>query len=413
MSRSYTGLRVVELAEVWAGPFGCTLLGDLGADVVKVETYPRPSVTRPLREDSRVAEGPGPVYERVNSHIHGNRNKRNIALDVRRPEGAEVLRRLIAGADLLVEGFSSGTIERLGFGWGAVRVLNSRLTMISIAGWGQGGPYEGYLMFGNGFDAAAGHHAIRGYAGSRPDEIVGALHSDASVPLAIVFATGAALLRREQTGAGCFIDLSQVEELQWQLPAVLAEWTLNRRVPARAGNTDPRIVPHDCYPAAGGWVNVVCHNDEQWRSLAGALGHPEWAADGHAWATIPGRLRARQAIDEAIASYTRERPSEAVAEKLQEAGAIAAPVLQPNEAPGAPQLHERGWFQVVDQPYFGERMMTGFLWQQQPDPPQWEQRCALLGEHNHEVLAEVGYSAAEIAELEARDIIGNRYPDPD
>ena len=88
MSRSFSGLRVVELAEVWAGPFGCTLLGDLGADVVKVETYPRPSITRPLTEDSRVAPGPGPAYERVNSHIHGNRNKRNIAVDVRRPEGA-------------------------------------------------------------------------------------------------------------------------------------------------------------------------------------------------------------------------------------------------------------------------------------------------------------------------------------
>ncbi|MDA0257029.1 MAG: CoA transferase [Chloroflexi bacterium] len=308
MSRSYAGLRVVELAEVWAGPFGCSLLGDLGADVVKIETYPRPSVTRPLREDSRVAPGPGPVYERVNSHIHGNRNKRNIAVDTRRPEGAEVLRHLIAGADLLVEGFSGGTIERMGFGWDAVRALNPRCTMISIAGWGQGGPYQGYLMFGNGFDAAAGHHAIRGYPGSRPDEIVGVLHSDASVPLAIVFATGAALLRREQTGAGCFIYMSQVEELQWQLPAVLAEWTVNGRIPQRVGNADPRIVPHDCYPVAGGWVNVVCRDDEQWAGLARVLGHPEWAADGHAWATVVGRLGARAAIDDAITAYTRERP---------------------------------------------------------------------------------------------------------
>ncbi|MCY4639361.1 MAG: CoA transferase [Chloroflexi bacterium] len=413
MSRTFAGLRVVELAEVWAGPFGCTLLGDLGADVIKVETYPRPSVTRPLREDSRVAPGPGPAYERVNSHIHGNRNKRNIAVDARRPEGAEVLRRLIAGADLLVEGFTGGTIERLGFGWETVRALNPRLTMISIAGWGQGGPYQGYLMFGNGFDAAAGHHAIRGYPGTRPDEIVGALHSDASVPLAIVFATGAALLRREQTGAGCFIDLSQVEELQWQLPAVLAEWTLNGRVPERVGNTDPRIVPHDCYPATGGWVTIVCENDEQWGGLAGALGHPEWAGDGHPWATVIGRLSARAAIDAAIASYTRERPAGGIAEELQAAGAIAAPVLQPNEPPAAPQLHERGWFQIVDQPYLGERMMTGFLWQQQPDPIVWERRCALLGEHNHEVLAEIGYGAGEVAELEARDIIGNRYPDPE
>ena len=102
----------------------------------------------------------------------------------------------------------------------------------------------------------------------------------------------------------------------------------------------------------------------------------------------------------------------AVAEELQAAGAIAAPVVQPDEAPAAPQLHERSWFQVVDQPHLGERMMAGFLWQQQPDPPTWAQRCALVGEHNREVLAEIGYGADEIADLEAADVIGDRYPDP-
>ncbi len=412
MSRSYAGLRVVELAEVWAGPFGCSLLGDLGADVIKVETYPRPSITRPVREDSRVAPGPGPVYERVNSHIHGNRNKRNIAVDVRRPEGAEVLRRLVARADLLVEGFTAGTVERLGFGWSEVHAANPRCTMISIAGWGQGGPYRGYLMFGNGFDAAAGHHAIRGYPGSHPDEIVGALHSDATVPLAIVFATGAALRYREQRGEGCFIDLSQVEELAWQLPAVLAEWTLNGRVPRRVGNSDPRIVPHDCYPAAGGWVNVVCRTDAQWARLAAALGHPEWASDGHPWATVPGRLAGRREIDDAVAAYTSIREPSAVADELQLLGVIAAPVLEPHQAPAASQLHERDWFEVVDHPYLGERMMTGFLWQQQPDPPEWRRRCALVGEHNREVLVELGYSPAEIAALADADVVGDSYPTP-
>ena len=160
-------------------------------------------------------------------------------------------------------------------------------------------------------------------------------------------------------------------------------------------------------------MNVVCRDDAQWAALAGALGHPEWALDAHPWATVPGRLAARAAVDEAIASYTRERPAARVAEELQAAGAIAAPVLAPNEPPAAPQLHERGWFQIVDQPYLGERMMTGVLWQQQPDPIAWRRRCALLGEHNREVLAELGYSAGEVADLEARDVVGDRYPDPE
>ena len=400
MSGAFTGLRVVELAEVWAGPFGCTLLGDLGADVVKVETYPRPSVTRPLAEDSRVAPGPGPVYERVNSHIHGNRNKRNIAVDVRRPEGAEVLRRLVAGADLLVEGFTGGTIERLGFGWEAVRALNARITMISIAGWGQGGPYQGYLMFGNGFDAAAGHHAIRGYPGTRPDEIVGALHSDASVPLAIVFATGAALLRREQTGAGCFIDLSQVEELQWQLPAVLAEWTLNRRVPVRVGNTDPRVVPHDCYPADGGWVNVVCRDDAQWAAFVEAIGAPEWAS-GPRFATNESRCANQDELDRLIETWTATQTPHEVLHTLQAAGVTAGAVQTPKEKVDEdPQLRHRGFLPETEHAELGVSKYEGEPMRLSRSP--WELRRAspLFGEHTQQVYGELlGVSEERLTDM--------------
>ena len=210
------GVRVVELAEVWAGPMGCSLLADLGADVVKVETFPRSSMTRPVAADARVGAGTGPPYERVNVHHHANRNKRNIAVDVRTPAGAEVLRRLVVGADLLVESFSAGTLERLGFGWAAVHAIEPRASLISLAAWGQDGPYRGYRMFGSGLDAMVGHHLVRGHPGAPLEETGPTVHSDAAVPLTVVFAAVAALALRDRSGEGSWVDLAQVEDLAWQ-----------------------------------------------------------------------------------------------------------------------------------------------------------------------------------------------------
>ncbi len=412
---SMRGLRVVELSEVWAGPFGCSLLGDLGADVIKLETYPRNSETRPLREpDPRVADGDGPVYERVNTHHHGNRNKRNIAVDIRTPEGAAILRRLIEWADVLVESFSAGTIERMGFGWDAVHSINPRLTMVSLAGWGQEGPYDGYIMFGVGFDAMTGHASVRGYPDGTMENVIPILHSDATVPLAWIFGVVGALMERERSGEGSYIDLAQIEELSTNVPQLIAEWTLNHRLPQRLGDADPYMVPHGCYRAAGEdtWVNIAAQNDLQWATLARVAGHPEWAEDGHAWASVAGRVRERDAVDDAVGEYAASADPWVIADALQESGVIAAPVLAPSDALLSPQLHAREWFQAVDHPYLPDRLLGGFLWRMSPDGPAWDRRAALLGEHNTEVLIGLGYSKRDIEELRIAGAIGDRYPDP-
>ncbi len=409
------GLRIVELAEVWAGPFGGSLLGDLGAEVIKLESYPRSSTTRPRTlPDARVADGPGPIYERANTHHHGNRNKRNIAVDIRQPEGAEVLRRLVSWADVLVESFSAGTITRLGFGWQEVHALNPQLTMVSLAGWGQEGPYQGYVMYGVGFEAMSGLASVRGYPDAPVEELIPTLHSDATVPLALVFAVVTAVMRREQTGEGSFIDLAQIEELATQIPGVLGEWTLNGRVPARVGNADPHLVPHGCYRAAteDGWVVIAAQSDIQWAALAGVMGHAEWAVDGHPWATLIGRLGDREAVDQAVAEFACTGDPYEIADRVQTAGAIAAPANPPEGPLLSPQLQTREWFQAVDHPFLPNRLLGGFLWRLSPDQPSWDLRCGLLGEHNHEVLREVGYTDPEIDKLAEANVIGNRYPDP-
>jgi len=409
------GLRVVELCEVWAGPMAGSLLGDLGADVVKVESYPRNSMTRPLATIQPWPGEGGPPFERSPIHHLSNRNKRNIALNLRADGGVEAFRRLLATADVFFEGYSAGTVDKLGFSYEEVRAINPRIVYLSLPGWGANGPYEGYVTLGSGLDAAAGHTILRGYPNRPMEDTQPIFHSDATGALAVVFAVLTALQQRERTGEGAYVDISQIEVLNWHLPALAADWGMNHRRQERFGNADPLIVPHGCYRSTGGeagdesWVVIAAEDDGHWAALARAADHPEWAARGHAWATIPGRLAARAEIDAALAAFAATGTAEEIAERVQEAGAIAAPVIAPWSLLSDPQHAARGWMQYVDHPVIGTQVFPGFLWNIAPDMPSWDLPSSLVGQHNSEILEELGYSATEVTHLAEVGAIGDRY----
>lgn len=410
-----TGVRVVEMTEVWAGPMGSSLLGDLGADVIRLESFPRaPAISRPLREGN-AAPGDGPPYERAGSHHMANRNKRNIAVNIRTDGGAEVMRRLVASVDVLVEGYSAGTIEGLGFGWERLRELNPRLVMVSMPGWGVAGPYRGYATLGSGLEATLGHTLLRGYPDGPAEQVPSMFHTDAIGAVSLVTAVVAGLLRREETGEGCFIDVAQSEAFAWQLPGLQAEWTMNHRIPGRLGNAEPDVVPHGCYRAAGGeagdesWVVIAAENDTQWAGVAMAAGHPEWAESPHPWATVVGRLRARADIDRALSEFVAGGVAEEVATRVSESGGIAAPVIAHVGLMTSPQLSSRGWLQTVTHRYAGTQQLAGFLWRVEPDAPSWDRACGLVGEHNIEILTALGYTPHDIETLQAAGAIGDRY----
>lgn len=408
------GLRVVELCEVWAGPMAGSLLGDLGADVVKVESYPRNSMTRPL-QTPQPWPGDGPAYERSPIHHISNRNKRNVAVNLRSEDGADAMRRLLAGADVFFEGYSAGTVDRMGFSWEVARELNPRLVYLSVPGWGASGPYEGYVTLGSGLDAAGGHTVVRGYPDHPVEDIQPIYHSDATGALAVVFAVITALEQRERTGAGQYVDVSQIEVLNWHLPALVADWAVNQRTGERLGNADPLVVPHGCYRTDGGeagdesWVFIAAEDDRQWAALAAAAQHPEWAERGHPWATIHGRLGHREVIDAALAEFALTGTAEEIATRVQEAGAIASPVIAPWSLLANPQHAVREWMQYVDHPVVGTQAFPGFLWRVSPDAATWDRPSGLVGEHNREVLGELGYTDAEIEALLESGAIGDRY----
>ena len=415
-ARLLEGVRVVEMTEVWAGPMAGSLLGDLGADVIKVESFPRTSMTRPVAGGlAPPGEGEGPVYERSPIHQLANRNKRNIALNLRDERGVEALSKLLESADVFFEGYSAGTVARLGFDWARVQELNPRCSLISMPGWGVEGPYEGYVTLGSGLDSTVGHWSVRGYPDRDREDVQQIFHSDATGAVTLVFATVAALRRREQSGKGSFVDLSQTEALGWQLPGVFAEYTLNGRIPGPLGNVDPHIVPHGVYRAAAGlsggeaWIAVAAETDAQWGALASVLGHEEWAAPEHPWSTVHGRLAAREEIDAAIGDFIATQIAEDAAEAIQAAGAIAATVSSPLSVLASPQHAARGWIERVDHPVAGPHQFAGFAWRTAPDTTTWDRYAALVGEHNAEILGELGYDAASIAALLADGVIGDRY----
>ena len=415
-ARLLEGLRVVEMTEVWAGPMAGSLLGDLGSDVIKLESFPRSSMTRPLTGGLvPPGEGEGAVYERSPIHHLANRNKRNIAINLRDERGAKVLAKLLERADVFFEGYSAGTVERLGFGWERVHELNPRCTLISMPGWGVEGPYEGYVTLGSGLDSTVGHWSVRGYPDRPREDVQQIFHSDATGALTLVFAAIAALRRREQTGEGSFVDLSQTEALAWQLPGIFAEYTLNGRIPGPLGNVDPHIVPHNVYRANAGltgveaWVSIAAETDAQWAALAAVAGHEEWATPGHSWSTVHGRLAAREEIDRALAAFVATQIAEEVAEAIQGTGAIASAVSSPLSVLADAQHTARGWIETVDHPIAGPHQFAGFLWRTAPDGTSWDRYAGLVGEHNAEVLAELGYEAASIEDLRAAGVIGDKY----
>jgi crotonobetainyl-CoA:carnitine CoA-transferase CaiB-like acyl-CoA transferase len=410
-NESLQGLKILEMTEAWAGPVCASLMGDMGADVIKIESFPRHSLTRPTSPRYATMPGEGPVYERDALHHQGNRNKRNMAIDIRKESGKEILKKLLLDADVFIEGYAAGKIEKLGFGWQDVQKINPNITMISIAGWGLEGPYKNMVTLGAGLDATTGHLSLRGYPQGDFVDTHPNFHSDATGSSTIFFAALTALLQRKKEKKGTFIDLSQWEGLVWQFPAILAEWTMNQRIPERLGNNDPHIVPHGAYRTIeeDKWIVVAAEDDNQWQGLCEVIDKIEWTDITHQYSSIVGRIKGRVEIDAAIESFTKQYEGFTAAEILQNNHVIASPVVTPPDVLLSNQLHDRDWHQTVTHKWTGPIMVGGHLWNVEPDTLSWDIPTALVGQHNEEILTELGFDRDYISDLYANGTIGNHY----
>ena len=423
------GIRVLDMTVVWAGPYATCLLGDLGADIVRVDNpYIFPTATRgvfPRPPKDMVAEiggifggypdadpGERPWNRKALFNAHA-RNKRSITLDLRKPLGRETFLRLVDQCDVMIENNSIELLSKLGIDWPDLHARNERLILIRMPSVGLGGPYQDFLGFGVNFEGLCGLTALRGYADGDLSENEAVFHMDAASGSAGALAALMALRRREQTGVGELVELSQSENMLNHIGEYLIDAERTGAEHGPIGNRHATRAPQGCYPCQGddGWVVLSVGDDAQWAALADLAGLG-WADDDR-FATPEARLANHDALDELIAAWTAGFEAHELFERCQAIGVPAAPVLHELEAMADPHLNSRGMFRTNGNTDTGDHLHPTHPWRWDGPPLRWD-RLPVLGGDNEAVLRDlVGLSADEYAALDADGHLSLDYLAPD
>lgn len=381
------GIRVIDLTRVMTGPYCTMMLGDLGADVIKIEM--------PGTGDDTRAWGPPFIGAESTYFLSVNRNKRSIALDLKSDLGRDALWRLIESADVLVENFSPGTIERLGFGYAAVHARNPRLVFASISGFGQTGPSAGRTAYDLIVQGMSGMMSITGEKGGRPTK-TGPPVADIAAGMFTAYAVAAALYSREQTGEGTNIDVSMLAGQIALLTYHAGTYFTTGRIPTAQGNAHAIIVPYDTFPTADGFVNIAVGNDRLWQKLCEALQMPAEAADPR-FATNAERNANKTALYEALEANLGRRTTAGIVALLDKAGVPCGPIYDVAQVFADPQAEHSHMRRTTTHPTAGEIELTGFPYRLGNEDLDVRIPPPLLGEQGPEILSELGFSADEIA----------------
>ena len=401
-SKPLAGLKVLDLFWVVAGPGATRMLADYGATVIHVESRNRLDM---LRAVPPYIDGvPGP--ERTPGFHSTHANKLNVSLDLSTADGRAVLTDLIRWADVVGESFSPGVVDRMGFGYDAVRAINPRIIMVGSSLLGQTGPWRDYAGFGNLAGAVCGFYQLAGFPDAPPVGSFGPYTDFMGVRYNAI-AILAALAHRDRTGAGQYIDMAQAEAaLHFLAPAALAY--LERGVVPRAnGNRDAEMAPHGVYPTLGAdrWIALAIRNDDEWRRLCEYAELTALAADP-VLATLSGRQAAADRIDAALRAWTATRDGGALEADLQARDIAAHVLLDTHELSSDPQLVARECVLRIAHPQFGATAIENSRFTLSAAPAARPGTAVSYGSHNAEVLGDIlGYTRERIAELDARGVL--------
>lgn len=405
----FDGIRVVDMTTFWAGPSCTHLLAMLGADVIHVESTRHPDGTRliagiPVAEDRWWEQSP--IFSGLNT------NKRGITLNLQSDTGRDVLKRLIGTADVVVENFTPRVLESMGLTYDVVKAIRPDVVMVRMPGFGLDGPWRDNPAFAYVIEAAAGISWLTGYPDLNPFEPY-----SVGDPNAGVHAFNAILLaleHRRRTGEGSMIEAAMVDAALNVAAEQVIEYSAYGAVLQRDGNRGPAAAPQNLYLSneidefgrPDSWVAIAVATDEQWSGLVSALGNPEWAAMGEL-ADAQGRRKQHDLIDGHLSAWCAERTRDQIVETLWDAGVPVAKVMQPHRQTEIPQLTARGFFESVEHPVNPASPHSTLPFRSTRGPERVHTAPApLLGQHNHDVLGELGLTVDEIAQLEADGIIG-------
>lgn len=391
-------IRVIELGSFIAGPYCGQLLADLGADLVKFED---PGKGDPMRQWGFAKKDGASVWWPVIG-----RNKKSVTVDLRKPAGQAILRRLLAEADVLLENFRPGTLEKWGLTVEALHALNPRLIVARVSGYGQYGPYAEKAGFAAVAEAIGGMRVINGYPDRLPTR-TGLSIGDTLAGIYTAFGILAALHQRGRDGKGQVIDVGLTDAILAATEGIVAEYSVTGQMRGRTGLTSPGFAPSNIYPTLDGKHIVIGANaDTIFRRLTGVMGMAELADDPR-FAThgARGRPENQAEIDRIIADWTATKPRAALLAALDAAAVPAGPVSDAAEVAADPHFRARDMVVEVATKAFGTMLMQGVVPKLTRTPGAIRWPGAELGEHNEAVLAAAGYSAEEIAALRQEGVI--------
>ncbi|MCC7487298.1 MAG: CoA transferase [Burkholderiales bacterium] len=395
--RPLAGRRVVDFGWVWAGAVPGHVLADMGAQVIKVESASPLDYMRqgPPIVGTKKDPEQNPMFQNV------NRGKLSLRMKLDHPDARSVLKDLVAASDVVIENFSPGVMEKFGLCYRELRTVHPGLVMCSMSAAGQDGPLRGIRTYATMIAGLAGLDGLVGYPGER---VLGSQSSyaDPNASLHAVLGILAALWRRERTGEGAYIDLSQWEAAVGVMAGEFSRHASHDGAPAPQGTRHPRKVPHGNYPAAGEdrWIAISISTDAQWQAMARVFGGPDWMSRA-AFTTAAQRRANSDELDRRLGEETARHDANALASALASAGVSAAPLLDAPGIAASSHFRERQLFEMVEHPVLGPLPVYRLPWHIDGAPLPVTRRAPLLGEHNRYVLGDIlGYPDERISALD-------------
>ena len=406
MSGALSHLRVLDLSRVLAGPWAGQILGDLGAEVIKIE--------RPKSGDDTRSWGP-PYLQGADGYadlsayfLTANRNKQSLAVDIAHPEGQELIRKLVAESDVILENFKAGGLKRYGLDYESLKRINPKLIYCSITGFGQDGPYANRPGYDFLIQAMGGLMSITGQPDGEPGAgpmKVGVALTDIMTGLYATIGVLAALSHRDRTGEGQYVEAALLDVQVACLANQAMNYLTTGQAPGRMGNAHPNIVPYQDFPTADGNMVLTVGNDEQFARLCDVLGHPEWASDER-FATNRARVANRKELIPRLRQATVMRSTQEWVQVLERSGVPCGPVNTLDQVFEDPQVLARGMKQSVQHPSLGDVPTVGNPIRLKLTPVSYRTAPPLLGEQSKQVLEKIaGLSPGEIASLRERGVI--------
>jgi crotonobetainyl-CoA:carnitine CoA-transferase CaiB-like acyl-CoA transferase len=379
----FEGLKILDLSWIATGPSAVRFFADYGATVIRVESRSQTDVLRiaPPYKDMEAGIDRSSYFALYNS------NKYGMTVNLKNPQGLELIKKLVAWADVVTEAFAPRVIEKIGLGYDVLRSIKPDIIMASTSQLGATGvPFRGFGAHGA---ALAGFWSVTGYPGGEPSGLYGA-YCDYVANRYLVVAITMALEERRQTGQGQHIDQSQIESSLTFLAPALLDYVFNGVVSRPQGNRDPNAAPHNAYPCRGEnrWCAIAVTNDEQWEALKGVMGHPDWAEDER-FATLKARKENEDELDRLMDEWTSHYECHELMVRLQEAGVPAGVVAQAEDLHQDPQLIHRGHFMYVDHPVLGSYASDLPAFRLSLVKPRTPRPSPCLGEHNEFVVKEI------------------------